>query len=242
MLKSDLEQQIRESYLLIREHEGIIQTSDRPEEKLHSRRKIDEQKKLIKEFLAQYIPVCKQLGVDIPQDVKEIAIVSGYASEIIGSPRVPSTPSSPVTDSRSAQNTVPSLFLSYARLDGQQVEAIYQMLSAQGYKPWMDVHDILGGEDWNRAINVAIDRCELFLPILSNNSVSRRGMILKEVRRALDKWNEMLPDDIYMIPLRLDDCPIPELVQNLQVIDWADGKGEASLLHVIDVALKRRQQ
>ena len=106
----------------------------------------------------------------------------------------------------------------------------------------MDIHDITGGEDWLHAINIAIDKCELFVPILSNNSVNRRGMIIKEVQRALDKWNGMLPSDIYMIPLRLDDCPIPELVQRLQVIDWKAGKGKSKLLHAIDIALERRNQ
>lgn len=136
----------------------------------------------------------------------------------------------------------PTLFLSYARADLQHIEKIYQMLHKQGCKPWMDVHDIAGGEDWFHAINIAIEKCELFVPILSNNSVNRRGMIVKEVQKALDRWNGMLPSDIYVIPLRLDNCPIPELLQRLQVIDWETGKGKNKLLHAIDVALKRRNQ
>jgi len=241
MLKTNLEQQIRESYMLIHEHEAVIQTSDRPGEKLNSRRKIDEQKKLIKEFLSQYLPVCKQLGEVIPQDIVEIAIILGYARDVLDSPPVQFVPFSPTaTTNGSVPHTIPSLFLSYARLDIQYVEKIYQVLLAQGYKPWMDVHDILGGEDWLRAINVAIDKCELFVLILSHNSVNRRGMIVREVRKALDKWNGMLPDDIYMIPLRLDDCPIPELVKHLQVIDWKAGRGKNDLFNAIDLAVKRR--
>jgi len=106
----------------------------------------------------------------------------------------------------------------------------------------MDVHDIAGGEDWIHAINIAIDKSELFVPILSKNSVSRRGMIIKEIQRALEKWRGMLPDDIYIIPIRLDDCPIPELVQHLQVLDWEAGKGKNKLFKAIDVAMERRNQ
>ena len=69
-------------------------------------------------------------------------------------------------------DVAPILFLSYARADVQHVEKIYQVLSRQGYKPWMDVHDIAGGEDWMHAINTAIDKSELFVPILSSNSVN----------------------------------------------------------------------
>ncbi len=142
----------------------------------------------------------------------------------------------------SVVDTPPTLFLSYARTDGQSVEKIYQMLSRQGYKPWMDLHDITGGEDWLHAINVAIDKSELFVPILSNNSVNRRGTIIKEVQRALDKWRGMLPNDIYVIPIRLDDCPIPELIQHIQVLDWEEGRGKSKLFKAIDVAMKRRNQ
>lgn len=139
-------------------------------------------------------------------------------------------------------DTAPSLFLSYARADVQTVEKIYQTLSRQGCKPWMDVHDITGGEDWLHAINNAIDKSELFVPILSNNSVNRRGMIIKEMQRALEKWRGMLPDDIYVIPIRLDDCPFPELIQHIQILDWDGGKGKSKLFRAIEVAMQRRNQ
>lgn len=139
-------------------------------------------------------------------------------------------------------DSTPTLFLSYARADAQQVEKVYQLLSRQGYKPWMDVHDITGGEDWLHAINHAIDNSDLFVPILSNNSVNRRGMIIKEVQRALDKWRGMLPNDIYVIPIRLDDCLIPEMIQHIQVLDWEEGRGKSKLFQAIDVAMKRRNQ
>jgi two-component system, OmpR family, alkaline phosphatase synthesis response regulator PhoP len=133
------------------------------------------------------------------------------------------------------------IFLSYARADAAIVEKIYENLS-KNYSPWMDVHNILGGEDWLHAIYSAIDTCELFVPILSNNSVTRRGIIVKEVKRALDKWNGMLPSDIYVIPLRIDDCPIPELVKHLQVIEWDEGKGVIKLSQAIHVAIRRKSQ
>ncbi|MGC1378537.1 MAG: response regulator [Anaerolineales bacterium] len=142
---------------------------------------------------------------------------------------------------RAAESSI-RLFLSYARDDGALVEKIYRTLSNQGYKPWMDVHDITGGEEWEYAIKNAIKCCELFIPILTNNSVNRRGMLVEEIKQALDKWNKMLPGDIYIIPLRLDDCPIPELVERLQVIDWDGGKGKNKFFKAIETAIERRKQ
>jgi hypothetical protein len=133
------------------------------------------------------------------------------------------------------------VFLSYARLDKAYVKNIYLEIKNEGFKPWMDIHNIKGGENWLRAITKAIDESDIFLAILSNNSVSRRGAIQKELKKALDKWEGMLLDDIYIIPLRIDDCPIPELLKDLHVIDWEDGKGKNKLLEAIQVGLERRR-
>ncbi len=139
-------------------------------------------------------------------------------------------------------NLSSSLFLSYARSDLYQVEKIYELLLNQGFNPWMDIHNIIGGEDWHHAIYNAIDNSKLFILILSNNSVTRQGMIVKEVKRALDKWNGMSPGNIFVIPIRLDNCPIPELIKHLQVADWEDGKGIDKLLKAIKVGLKPSTQ
>ena len=134
----------------------------------------------------------------------------------------------------------PLIFLSYARSDIQQVENLYNLLSDKGYQPWMDLHNIRGGEDWLHAIYSAIDECQFFIAILSNNSVNRRGVIMKELKKALDKWNGMLPSDIFMIPIRIDDCPLPTLLEHLQVIEWNEGKGFNKLVEAINYGLQQR--
>jgi hypothetical protein len=133
------------------------------------------------------------------------------------------------------------IFISYARTDVEIVREIYESLLNKKYNPWMDIYSIKGGENWFRAITKAIDGCEIFLAILSNNSVSRRGVIQKELKKALDKWDGMLPDDIFIIPIRIDDCPIPDLLKHIHVLDWEDGKGKNKLLEAIRVGLARRQ-
>jgi Response regulator containing a CheY-like receiver domain and an HTH DNA-binding domain len=133
------------------------------------------------------------------------------------------------------------IFVSYARTDVELVRGIYETLLSKNHRLWMDVYSIKGGENWFRAITKAINECEIFLAVLSNNSVSRRGVIQKELKKALDKWEGMLPDDIYIIPIRIDDCPIPDLLKHIQVLDWDNGKGESKLLEAIRVGLARRK-
>jgi len=70
--KTDLEQHIRESYQLIREYEEIQRLSDDPKEQARSRRAIEEQRVLIKGYLAEYVPLCERLGLTMPEDIAEM--------------------------------------------------------------------------------------------------------------------------------------------------------------------------
>jgi hypothetical protein len=67
--RADLEQHIRDSYEIIREYERMIQTSDRPEEKLRARRTIEEQWNRVREYLAEY---ARLVNGTWPRDIAEI--------------------------------------------------------------------------------------------------------------------------------------------------------------------------
>ena len=108
------------------------------------------------------------------------------------------------------------IFLCYAREDEGKVKKLYQELSDAGFKPWMDTEDIHGGQRWQSIIRQAIRRSDFFLVCLSANSVRKRGMVQREMKQALDLWQEKLEDDIYLIPVRLDDCEVPESLREFQ--------------------------
>jgi hypothetical protein len=131
------------------------------------------------------------------------------------------------------------IFLSYARTDKADVETIYDRLGKEGHKPWMDSRDIFPGEDFKRAIEKAISNSDIILPCLSANSVDRRGFIQRELKQALDLWKERLESDIYIIPVRLEDCKAPESLANFQWIDLFEPDGWSRLLKAIEVALQR---
>jgi hypothetical protein len=134
-----------------------------------------------------------------------------------------------------------SIFLSYTHDDQDTVKDIYKRFHAEAYSPWMDQFDILPGENWERSIRAAIQNADFFLIFLSNHSVNRRGVLQKEIRMALDSWNKMLSDDIYLIPVRLTDCPIPQDLASFQWVDLFDGTGWEKLLSAIRIGLKRRK-
>jgi TIR domain-containing protein len=168
-------------------------------------------------------------GYEMPIHFKEASITNAVSS------------SKAYTNISSNEQRTASIFISYARVDLAIAKDIHKILVRKGHNPWIDIYSIRGGEDWLRAIYRGIDECEIFLAVLSNNSVSKRGVIQKELKQALDKWEGMLPDDIYIVPVRIDDCPIPELLKHIQVLDWDDGNGESKLLEAVRVGLTRRK-
>jgi hypothetical protein len=137
-------------------------------------------------------------------------------------------------------NTVPQIFLSYAREDADKVEALYTRLSNAGFKPWMDKKDILPGEKWKSSIRKAMRGSDFFLVCLSANSIDKRGWIQREIKQALDTWEGMLDSDIYLIPVRLEDCELPESLQDFQWVDLFEADGWSRLERAIQAGIERR--
>jgi hypothetical protein len=132
-----------------------------------------------------------------------------------------------------------SVFLSYAREDLPIVWEIYHRLKALGIQPWMDTENLRGGEVWETAIETAIEQCELFVACLSSHSVSKRGVIQQELKTALSLWRRKLPDDVYVIPVRVDDCNVPRSLSLFHWVDLFEDRGWHRLLDAITNGLQR---
>jgi hypothetical protein len=134
------------------------------------------------------------------------------------------------------------IFLSYAREDKEEVESLCQKLCDAGFKPWMDTKDILPGEQWKSSIRKAIRHSDFFLACLSKKSVGKRGWIQREIREALDIWQEMLDSDIYLIPVRLEDCKAPDRLRDFQWVDLFEEDGWTRLVEAVEVGIERRAE
>jgi DNA-binding response OmpR family regulator len=132
------------------------------------------------------------------------------------------------------------VFLSYAREDVDTVLILYKKLQAARFQPWMDVQDLSAGLRWQDAIESAIRSASFFVACLSENSVSKRGMVQKEVRIALDVWREHLESDVYLIPLRLTACAVPQAISEFQWVDYFEDDGWERLVRGIRRGLAYR--
>jgi hypothetical protein len=108
------------------------------------------------------------------------------------------------------------------------------------FSPWMDIRSLLPGEKRRNAIRQAIEESDFFIICLSNNSVSRRGFIQKEIRMALDILDEMLDDDIYLIPVRLEECQTPQTLSNLEWVNLFEENGYSRFVNAVCEGARRR--
>lgn len=133
---------------------------------------------------------------------------------------------------RRSQNHI---FINYARTDSAFVDSLYDLLKKQGFQPWMDRRDILAGEDWKLAINSAIENASVFLAVISENSVEKEGYLQVEIKNALNKKLGQIPGKIFIVPVRIQSCDYPWFVksENLEVLDWENGKNKKKLLEAI---------
>jgi hypothetical protein len=136
----------------------------------------------------------------------------------------------------------PQIFISYAKEDKNKAEDIYNKLLKLNFKPWLDTNDILPGERWADSIQRAIRKSDFFLALFSNNSIEKRGFLQREFKQALDIWQEKLEDDIYFIPVRLEDCEVPIRFRDFQSVDLFSDGDLSKLVKAINTGYKYQNQ
>jgi hypothetical protein len=112
----------------------------------------------------------------------------------------------------------PKIFLSYAHEDIGMAKRIYQDLKRYGLDVWFDNESLLPGQNWENEIEKAIETSKYFLVLLSSKGMSERGYVHKEIRLALNIFDRCPEDDIFMIPIRLDDCQPAH--RRIKKINW----------------------
>ncbi|MFF9772310.1 TIR domain-containing protein [Streptomyces sp. NPDC013978] len=136
----------------------------------------------------------------------------------------------------------PSIFLSYARLDHDQVKDLYESLKTLGFDVWLDTESLLPGQRFEDVIGRAVRECDFFIPCFSPNSVNRRGFIQRELKMALNAAENYLNDDIYIIPVRLADCQVETRFSEFQWVDLFKENGLQRLVSALAYGVEQRAQ
>ncbi len=129
-----------------------------------------------------------------------------------------------------------SVFLCHASEDKPKVRDLYFRLKAAGFRPWLDEEDLLPGQDWQVEITRAVRKSDVVLVCLSKNATNKAGYVQKEIVFALDVADKQPEGTIYLIPVRFDDCVVPDRLQRWQ---WVDLYSQANYSYSGDQKLIR---
>lgn len=131
----------------------------------------------------------------------------------------------------------PRVFLSHASEDRGTVRRIHDSLARHGCDPWMDSRVLLPGQSWELEIHEAIEASDFFVACLSTVSVNKIGYVQREFELGLQEQKHYPQGAVFVIPLRLDDCPIPPAFASKHVLDWFASEAPARLLQVLHPTL-----
>jgi hypothetical protein len=99
-----------------------------------------------------------------------------------------------------------AIFISYSSADLGPAKAIFSGLQKLGGDvAWFDKGALKPGDDWERQIVAAIQRCSLFLPVISENTQSRdEGYFRKEWDEAAERMRR-IQGRKFIFPIVVDD-------------------------------------
>lgn len=134
-----------------------------------------------------------------------------------------------------------AVFLSYASEDRSTVVLIRDALELAGIDVWFDRNpDALRvGENYDVKIKTNIDRCSLFIPIISKNTLTQRHRYFRtEWNYAQDLAGRYPENKRFIIPVVIDETPtdeptVPEKIRKLHWAQMQDGQAQEAFIKEI---------
>ena len=102
------------------------------------------------------------------------------------------------------------VFLCHSSEDKVEVRKICNWLHNENFEPWLDEEQLIAGQDWRLEIKKAVCSSDAIIVCLSRNSVNNKGYFYKEMKESLDIAAEQPEGSIFIIPIRLENCIIPQ--------------------------------
>jgi hypothetical protein len=127
----------------------------------------------------------------------------------------------------------PLVFLCHSSGDKDLVRPLYGKLVDENVRCWFDEVHLLPGQNWQYEITRAIKRSKFVLACLSQKSVTKTGYVQKELKKALDVADEQPEGVAFLIPVRLEECEIPDRLSEWQWVDLFEDSGYDRLLRVL---------
>src|SRR5574341_1137073 len=108
------------------------------------------------------------------------------------------------------------VFIAYSRKDRPKVISLLKALSDKRIEYWSD-QDLKPGEDWQQAIESALETASMFLFFISPDYLASNSAMF-EIGFALSRAQE---SDVSIVPVLLRDAQLPDYIRRFQYIDAA---------------------
>jgi hypothetical protein len=125
------------------------------------------------------------------------------------------------------------VFLCHAHQDKEIVQTLYTRILEAGIHAWLDSEELRPGQDWQYAIRRELLKSDLVIVCLSNNFNKQTGFRHEELKMALKKAQLLDQEDIFIIPVRLESCDMPESLKHLQRVDLFEAGGYKKLIQAL---------
>jgi TolB-like protein len=97
-----------------------------------------------------------------------------------------------------------TVFISYASEDVAAATRLRDDLQAGGVEVWLDLNELIAGEEWDQRIRVRIRTCQLFIAVVSANTERRlEGYFRREWEMAADRTHNMARGRAFLLPVFL---------------------------------------
>jgi hypothetical protein len=133
----------------------------------------------------------------------------------------------------SLENTSLKVFLCHAHSDRETVRALWSRLKRDGVDAWLDREKLQPGQNWEREIHKAILKSHVVIICLSNGFNEQGGFRHKELKIALKKADVIPDDEVFIIPVRLEECDMPESLTHLHRVDMFEAGGYKRLIQAL---------
>ncbi len=130
------------------------------------------------------------------------------------------------------------VFLCHSSGDKLAVRNLYQRLRADHIDAWLDEEKLLPGQDWHLEIRKAVRNSHAIIICLSQASTTKIGFVNKEIKYALDVADQQPEGAIFIIPLKLEECVVPDRLRAWQWVNFFEPNGYEKLM----LALQARAQ
>jgi predicted nucleotide-binding protein len=116
------------------------------------------------------------------------------------------------------------VFICHASEDKAAARSLASAMTRLGAEVWFDEWEIRVGESIVQKINDALGMVSHLIVLLSQNSIDK-PWVQKEMSAAL--MRQLSREGIFVLPLRLDDCPIPPILADIKYADGRNGMDRA---------------